>query len=392
VTASASVLGGVKIGSGLVISSGVLSVALAPADGSAGGLIQIGSNLNVSSGVVSFPLATTSTTGAVIVGTTFSITAGTIEANIATDTVLGLVKVGSGLDSTGGVLTPVIATTSNLGVAQVGTNINVSAGVISIPTATTVTKGLFRSGTNITVSSGVLNIPNATTSSLGAVQISDGFTMTGNVLSLTLATDTIFGGIKPGAGININSGVISCGYATSSAPGTYNSLGSGFSGSPINFTGNPWGAKFLVGNDVNTYGLNTVNFTVQPNNGKTRFSNTSFTGAPQAVTTLYAAPFAAGMTTSTYYKYTVYVQPYWNGSSVQNLEVGISSGTAPGTVIKSVYRQNLGNTFSSSNGTTQREGATIALNFLFIKFNTGSSDLTYAIDLNDSGSFLGIWE
>ena len=127
-TASAEVLGGVKVGSGLSISEGVLSadfseLPVAAADTLGG--VKVGSNLSIdedgilSSSSYTLPAATAGTRGGVRIGTNISIREGTTDMiDVALPTAsagtLGVIKVGSGLSISGGVL-------STTGVAPVDT-------------------------------------------------------------------------------------------------------------------------------------------------------------------------------------------------------------------------------------------------------------------------------
>ena len=100
-TATDTVLGGIKVGSGLSISSGVLSAAgtsytLPTASNTVLGGVKIGSGLSITSGVLSAS------------GSSYSLPT-------ASDTVLGGVKVGAGLSISGGVLS---ATGGGIGAAD----------------------------------------------------------------------------------------------------------------------------------------------------------------------------------------------------------------------------------------------------------------------------------
>jgi len=117
-TATASVLGGVKIGSNLTITGGVLSADATPlpiATASVLGGIKVGSNLTINavSGVLSadatpLPIATASVLGGIKVGSNLTINAvsGVLSANAtpllpATTSALGGVIVGNGLSVSG---------------------------------------------------------------------------------------------------------------------------------------------------------------------------------------------------------------------------------------------------------------------------------------------------
>ena len=118
------------------------------------GVVKIGNGITVADGVISVdmtsvPAATTTSQGSVIVPTSGNLAvdeADNISVPLATDTTLGVVKAGAGLTSTAGVLSVSLpnATTSTKGVVQVGANINVSDGVISVAPATASTLGIAR--------------------------------------------------------------------------------------------------------------------------------------------------------------------------------------------------------------------------------------------------------
>ena len=110
-TASSSVLGGVKIGNGISISSGVASVSA-------------GTGISVSSGGVAVKPATTSTIGGVKPdGDTITIDSdGTIVATptpytlpTASSSVLGGVKIGNGISITNGAIDTNISFDSSTG-------------------------------------------------------------------------------------------------------------------------------------------------------------------------------------------------------------------------------------------------------------------------------------
>lgn len=127
VEATTSTLGGVKIGSGISVSSGTISVV-----------------------PYTLPEASTSTLGGVRIGSGLSISSGTVSALpnpyelvTATQTVLGGVKIGAGVNITNGVISVTTgafalqtATNAILGGVRIGTNVNVAAdGTISVNTA-----------------------------------------------------------------------------------------------------------------------------------------------------------------------------------------------------------------------------------------------------------------
>ena len=99
------------------------------------GIVQIGSGVNVTSGVISIPTASSSVRGAVKVDTAstpFTLTSGALgfDANKlkASASTLGTIRVGTNLTIDGsGILSAVFpfATTSVAGIVSIGSNINV---------------------------------------------------------------------------------------------------------------------------------------------------------------------------------------------------------------------------------------------------------------------------
>lgn len=155
-TASASTLGGIKVGSGLAINgSGVLSAtysySLPTASPTTLGGIKVGSGLAINAfGVLSatyiydLPVATAVSLGGVMVGAGLAIDGdGVLSATyalpIATSTILGGVKIGSGLSMTlDGTLSATysytlpVASATTLGGIKVGAGLAISAGVLSV--------------------------------------------------------------------------------------------------------------------------------------------------------------------------------------------------------------------------------------------------------------------
>jgi len=224
-TASALVLGGVKVdGTTITISGGIISAtsySLPTATTSILGGVKVdGTTITISNGVISsvggytLPTATTSVLGGVKVdGSTISITNGIISANYTNYTLP-------------------TATTSLLGGVKVdGTTITISNGVISsasaysLPTATTsILGGVKVDGSTISITNGVISanytnysLPTATTSVLGGVKV-DGSTVTINngvitapyTYTLPTATNSVLGGVKvDGSTVTISNGTIS---------------------------------------------------------------------------------------------------------------------------------------------------------------------------------------
>ena len=207
----------------LALTSDIITYTLPIASATVLGGIKVGSNLsiNATTGVLdatySYTLPTASTTvlgGIKVDGTTITINgSGVISGTasyslpIASSTVLGGIKVGNNLsiNATTGVLdstysyTLPTASTSILGGVKVdGSTITINgSGVISgtasysLPTASTsVLGGVKIDGTTITISAGVISAA-------------------GNTYTLPTATASVLGGVKIGSGVTITSGVIS---------------------------------------------------------------------------------------------------------------------------------------------------------------------------------------
>ena len=125
-TASSSTLGGVKIGSNLSISSGVLSVNTGSSTSK--GVLSVGSNITVSSGQISL--------------TKNNITSALGYTPPTTDTKYTLPT----------------ASSSTLGGVKIGSNISISSGTISVPTGSTSTAGVLSVGSNISVNNGEISL------------------------------------------------------------------------------------------------------------------------------------------------------------------------------------------------------------------------------------------
>jgi len=207
-TASSSVLGGVKVGTGLsidvngILSSSITQYSLPTASSSVLGGVKVGTGLSIDvNGILSssitqysLPTASTSTLGGVKVdGTTITINA-------------------SGVISGSSSYTLPTASSSALGGVKVGTGLSIDVnGILS---------------SSITQYS----LPTASTSTLGGVKV-DGTTITINAsgvisgsssYSLPTASSSVLGGIKIGTGLSIDNStgtasVDFTGYATTAS-------------------------------------------------------------------------------------------------------------------------------------------------------------------------------
>lgn len=246
---STSQAGIVRIGSGLSVSSGVISVdttLITKATTTAPGIVQIGSGLLVDvTGVVSldpnFVLspATASKLGGIKVGSGLSITAegelsvvSTYTLPKASDTVLGGIRVGSGLSiAADGTLSSSIglATTLIPGLVRAGSGLSVDASGILSVTATgsnlvTLSDVVISTLQNNQIlkydqSSGKWINSNLGVGSLGSQDLNNVSITGGNISNvnisaasysnLPLATKAIKGVVQIGDGINVSVGTIS---------------------------------------------------------------------------------------------------------------------------------------------------------------------------------------
>jgi len=154
-TATASQLGGIKIGTGLSIASGTVSVTSVAGNSTLGQVMVAavgtsGLSLNTSTGALSLPTATTTQLGGIRLGNTLSISNGVVDVvfPIAGNTARGQVSVDA--------------------VGTSGLNLNLTTGALSLPTATPTQLG----GVKVNTSTGGLT----NTSGLIAVDLTDSTT------------------------------------------------------------------------------------------------------------------------------------------------------------------------------------------------------------------------
>ena len=167
--ATPTVLGAVKQGTGVTIAGdGTLSATVGNATGVVKGIASFSTGLNVSSGDVSLKVATASVLGGVKIGSNIAVAGdGTISVPIASAGTLGLVKQGTGVTIAGDGSISASgsyqdATTGQKGILQVGSGLSVSSGVLSVATGTNSTYGVVR-GTagNIDIVAGVASVGSA---------------------------------------------------------------------------------------------------------------------------------------------------------------------------------------------------------------------------------------
>lgn len=216
-TASASTLGGVKIGSRITISSGVISADLQTANDFTDALLTklngIASSADnysswtVSDGTNSETVGSGDTvawrgSGA----TTVSYDTSTNEFSISsTNTQLTDAQVRSKISGTG-----LISYNSTTGV------ISTTANNYTLPTASASTLGGVKIGSGITITTGVISADSQTDNNFtNALKTKlDGIEASANNYALPTASASTLGGVKIGSGISISSGVISANSQT----------------------------------------------------------------------------------------------------------------------------------------------------------------------------------
>lgn len=241
--ASADTPGLARVGDGLNVASGLLSLKPATSTELGGVKVQGTGGLTVdSNGTLSFdagvlPIATTTTNGVFRVGTGLTISSGVLSTAalpVATPTVTGTVRIGAGINVDGaGSISLAKATGSTYGIVRPGFGVTVdSAGVLSIDTtalATSTTGGLVKLGTNIVRQGDRINvvIPVASPSTLGLIRVGGGLSIDGSgILSApgavapSIATTTSAGIVQIGSNVNVTTeGVISIPNASSTTFG-----------------------------------------------------------------------------------------------------------------------------------------------------------------------------
>lgn len=283
--ATATVLGAIKIGAGLIVlPDGTCSVDIPAAsvtsvNGQTGtvtinaqnlpGLATVGksgsyNDLLDKPNPYTLPPANNATLGGIKVGAGLAVTAdGTLSAAlslpVATSAVLGGVKIGAGInvtaDGTISAASIAPATASTLGVVKIGSGITVAGdGTISaalaytLPIASVGALGGIRVGAGLSIDgSGVLSttsnytLPAATSGTLGGIKVGTTLTVAVDGLlnyNLPIAGTNTLGGVKIGAGINVSGdGTISVTSGYTLPIATAGTLGGVKIGSGISTTG-----------------------------------------------------------------------------------------------------------------------------------------------------------
>ena len=233
-TATASVLGGVKIGSNISIASGVISVA--DATTSAKGVVTLGDHTAIENSNSASPGGAAQCYAVkVYVADQIDAISGTyvLTSNLVS-ALSGVTGTGSGGGDNPATAWAVkdyvdTALSGKQGTLTAGTGISISSGTISctysysLPTATASVLGGVKVGTNISVSSGTISVADGSTSAKGVVQLATVAEATAGTIETKAVTpkglktelDKKQGTLTAGTGISISSGTISCTYSYS---------------------------------------------------------------------------------------------------------------------------------------------------------------------------------
>jgi len=219
-TAASDTLGGIKVGTNLSISSGVLSATDTNTTYSVGdgGLTQNNftntlktklDGIATSANNYTLPTAASDTLGGIKVGTNLSISSGVLSATDTNTTY----SVGDG-----GLTQNNFTNTLKTKLDGIAT----SANNYTLPTAASDTLGGIKVGTNLSISSGVLSATDTnTTYSVGDGGLTqnnftntlktklDGIATSANNYSLPTSSTSTLGGVKVGTNLSISSGVLS---------------------------------------------------------------------------------------------------------------------------------------------------------------------------------------
>lgn len=210
-----------KAGKNVTIENGVISVA--DASSTEAGVIKLGESLqkDEKTGAVEvvFPVASTSTMGIMKVGTGLSVDEGIVSLDEDyTNNLIDTYKQANyddwKTDITNYTLENLpIAGETVAGIVKIGDNITVNeAGVISVPIATGDTLGVIKGSNSVVIdANGVASVPLATNSSAGIVVVGDNLSLdeTTGTISIEKASKTVYGVAKVGDNINVTDGVIS---------------------------------------------------------------------------------------------------------------------------------------------------------------------------------------
>jgi hypothetical protein len=203
--ATTNELGGVVIGNNILIdSNGSISIPIADSDTL--GLIRVGDGLDINNGVLSVEpsndyvsLNVLSSDGQSFVSTS-TVSQSSKQINLKPSGYITLGRTGTISSDKYGIVIGTdipVATSSTFGLVKTGSNISVSGGTISVPSASDTVAGVIKLGGGLTIDQN------------GVASVSYSYT-------LPIATNDVLGGVKIGAGIAIsNDGVISNSYSYS---------------------------------------------------------------------------------------------------------------------------------------------------------------------------------
>jgi hypothetical protein len=233
-TASASVLGGVKIGSNITISSGVISVA--DATTSVKGVVVLGDHTAIANSNSASPggAAQCYAVKAYVADQLDAISGTYVLTSNLVSALSGVTGTGSGGGDNPATAWAVkdyvdTALADKQGTLTAGTGISISSGTISctysysLPTASASVLGGVKIGSNISISSGTISVANGSTSAKGVVQLATVAEATAGTLETKAVTpkglktelDKKQGTLTAGTNISISSGTISCTYSYS---------------------------------------------------------------------------------------------------------------------------------------------------------------------------------
>ena len=254
-TASASVLGGVKIGSNITISSGVISVA--DATTSAKGVVTLGDHTAIANSNSASPggAAQCYAVKAYVADQLDAISGTYVLSSNLVSALSGVTGTGSGggdNPATAWAVKDYVDTelAKKQGTLTAGTGISITSGTVSctysysLPTASSSALGGVKIGSNISISSGTISVANGSTSAKGVVQLATVAEATAGTLETKAVTpkglktelDKKQGTLTAGTGISISSGTISCTYSYSLPTASASVLGGVKIGSNISIS------------------------------------------------------------------------------------------------------------------------------------------------------------
>ena len=254
-TASASVLGGVKIGSNITISSGVISVA--DATTSVKGVVVLGDHTAIANSNSASPggAAQCYAVKAYVADQLDAISGTYVLTSNLVSALSGVTGTGSGGGDNPATAWAVkdyvdTALADKQGTLTAGTGISISSGTISctysysLPTASASVLGGVKIGSNISISSGTISVANGSTSAKGVVQLATVAEATAGTLETKAVTpkglktelDKKQGTLTAGTNISISSGTISCTYSYSLPTASSSVLGGVKIGSNISIS------------------------------------------------------------------------------------------------------------------------------------------------------------